>query len=195
MTRTEPFQIANPELRRGEKVIWADRPGPGARARSRIAHGLFGMVFFSFAIFWIGEAWQPDAPIFFPLFGLPFVLVGLGIMLSPLWAWWEAKNWLIYVLTDQRIMIIRLFPRHKVETFGPDDITKMERTTSPDGSGNLIFHEEITRNSKGGVSKKPRGFYGIQDVRNVENAVRKLAEGPDERSKNNEDRHSSPWQR
>jgi hypothetical protein len=81
----DAMQIANHEARRGEKVIWADRPGPGARLKTRLAHGLFGLVFFSFAVFWISEATGDGAPVFFSLFGIPFVLVGLGIMLSPVW--------------------------------------------------------------------------------------------------------------
>jgi hypothetical protein len=47
----------------------------------------------------------------------------------------EAKNWLIYAITNQRLFIIRTFPRRRVVSFKPADITRVERTTKADGSG------------------------------------------------------------
>jgi hypothetical protein len=89
-------------------------------------------------------------------------------------------------------MIIRLFPRHKVETFAALDVGKLERTTSSDGSGNLIFSEEIRRGTKGRTVRTPRGFYGIQDVKTVEAAVHDFAYGKDEEP---EDETKGPWDR
>ncbi len=177
MSQGDLFGIVTPQLRRGEKAVWTERPQPMARAKSRLKIFLFGIPFFGFAIFWTVGASQSGDPVF-PLFGIPFMLVGAALLLSPLWSYWEAKNWLIYAITDQRILIIRTFPRHKVESFEPDDITKLERTTKADGSGNIIFAEE-ERRGKNGTYMVPRGFYGVPEAMRVEEAVMELRNSGD----------------
>ena len=168
----DTFAVVTPQLRRGERALCTERPSPLARARSRLKIFLFGIPFFCFAVFWTTTASQSGDPIF-PLFGIPFMVIGAGLLLSPMWSYWEARNWLVYAITDQRILIIRTFPRHKVESFEPSDITKLERTTKPDGSGNVTFAEEARR-GRNGIYMVPRGFYGVSDAMRVEEAVIKL---------------------
>ena len=168
----EVFAVVTPQFRRGERALWTERPSPLARARSKLTFFLFGIPFFCFAVFWIAGASQSGDAIF-PLFGIPFVVVGAGLLLSPVWSFWEARNWLVYAITDQRILIIRTFPRRKVESFEPSDITKLERTTKSDGSGNVIFAEE-ERRGRNGTYMMPRGFYGVPNAMQVEEAVMKL---------------------
>ena len=134
MTHEDSFAIVTPQLRRGEKAVWTQRPQPMARSKSKILVFLFGIPFFGFAVFWTHTAAQSGDALF-RLFGIPYLLVGAGIMLSPVWSWVEAKNWLIYAITNQRLLIIRTFPRRRVVSFKPADITRVERTTKADGSG------------------------------------------------------------
>ncbi len=112
----DPFTVANDQLQRGETLVWAERPGPAARVRAKIMIGFFGVFFFSFSIFWESQAMASGEP-FFALFGIPFIVVGAGLVLTPMWAYVEAKRWLYYAITDRRLLIIRLFPFRKVETF------------------------------------------------------------------------------
>ncbi len=174
----DPFAVVSAQLRRGEHAVWTERPAPMARARSRLKIFLFGIPFFCFAVFWTATAAQSGDALF-PLFGIPFMVIGAGLLLAPMWSYWEARNWLIYAITDQRILIIRTFPRHKVESFEPADITKLERTTKPDGSGNVIFAEE-ERRGKNGTYMVPRGFYGVPEAMRVEESVIKLRNSGDE---------------
>ena len=75
-------------------------------------------------------------------------------------------------------MIIRTFPRSKIESWEPADITQLERTSKSDGSGNVIFAEEIRRHRESllndGTTTTPRGFYGVPDAKRVEEAIAKL---------------------
>jgi hypothetical protein len=170
MEQQNIFAEVTPQLRHGEKTLWAERPKPVARALTKIAPGLFGIPFFCFAIFWIFTAVGMGGGILMALFGLPFVLVGAALMLSPLWSYLEAKSWLVYAITDRRLLIIRTFPRNKVESFEPADITRLTRTSKADGSGNVIFAEDV-RQDEGRSYKVPRGFYGIPEAKRVEEAV------------------------
>ena len=71
-----------------EEILWQGRPSGGVVVRgSDIFESVFGLFFAGFAIFWISMASSMGAPrnapgIFqlFPLFGLPFLAVGLHMV-------------------------------------------------------------------------------------------------------------------
>ncbi len=85
--------ISEPEswddyLDRGEKILWQGRPAPGIRVSATgIVMTGFGIFFFGFAIFWtymastgVSQSGQPAGALFFPLFGLPFLLFGVYLV-------------------------------------------------------------------------------------------------------------------
>ena len=173
MDKTNLFNLFEPELRENETIVWADTPSPAARIRSQIKIPFMGIAFTAFSVLWLNVTADDREPLF-QLFGIPFLCIGLCALLSPVYFYHEAKKWLYYAITNQRIIIKRTFPRRKTETFGPSDITKLERTTNADGSGNLIFAEEIRTGRKKSTYTVPRGFYGINDVKRVEHALQEL---------------------
>jgi hypothetical protein len=179
------------ELEKGEVVLWCSQPLPGRVARATIPLALFGMVFLGFAIFWIVAAsggMGPEGfgrpPIIFPLFGIPFVLVGLGMVLSPLWARRIAAR-TVYAITPRGALLIEgaFVGGRVVRWFGPEKLSNIERHERSDGSGDLILDRElVTHASNDGpgnhVRSRPRGFMGIADVREAERVLRSLtAEG------------------
>ncbi len=102
----------------GERILWQGRPdGAIDWALLFDVRSLFGVFFTGFALFWIamasGMLWTggSDAgpPLFFrllfPLFGLPFVLVGLGVILAPLRADLAERRGVFYTLTDRAAFI------------------------------------------------------------------------------------------
>src|ERR1700740_1948944 len=90
---------AQSELQPGESLYWTGVADPARAAVSALPAALFGIPFAGFAAFWINGAYHgthamhKSANAFsgpfslFPLFGVPFLLVGLGIILAPLWAY------------------------------------------------------------------------------------------------------------
>src|SRR5260370_1371922 len=67
----------------------------------------FGLLFGGFAVFWVGSAAFLGAEGvggFFACFGVPFVLVGLALVLSPVWLRKKAAN-TVYALTDRRAVL------------------------------------------------------------------------------------------
>lgn len=142
---------------------------------------LFGIPWTAFAIFWIAGASGFKLPDFshgfgfFPLFGVPFVLIGLGMLSSPYWARRAARR-SIYVLTDRRAIIIRGSWRGSVtvRSFERERLTDLQRKQHADGAGDLIFTQDIRSVSDGGRQMTPVGFLAVHDVKNVEDAVRAL---------------------
>jgi hypothetical protein len=106
------------------------------------------------------------------LFGVPFILVGLGMLSSPFWGR-KAAGKLVYALTDRRAIIFRTGLRNTitVRSFESSTLTDLTRTERPDGSGDLIFTRDITQTSDSNFSRDV-GFLGVRDVRKVEKIIR-----------------------
>jgi len=177
------------ELSSGERLLWVGQPQPGRSMRAAIPIVLFGLPWTAFAIFWMAGASGlllggfgngPPAAfrILFPLFGLPFVLIGLGMLSAPFWLRRRAKR-TCYALTDRRAILWQAgwFGGIEVRSYGPEELTQIHRTQYADGSGSLVFEELVSfsRNSRGHVSRSTtrRGFMYIDNVRAVEELLRK----------------------
>ncbi len=116
---------------------------------------------------------------FFPLFGLPFLIVGLGILLAPLWAYMGAAR-TIYAITSDRLIIRK---GKSVKSFEPDEIDTIERRDHANDLGDVIFARELYRTGgRHGSRTRMRkvGFFGVPDARRVEDAVRTLKDSADE---------------
>src|SRR4051794_8892746 len=79
------------EVQAGERVIWAQQPVPRFFSGRSLGPVIFGIPWTAFALFWTftsftmtGHITPASGPIpkgfhyFFPLFGVPFMLVGFG---------------------------------------------------------------------------------------------------------------------
>src|ERR1017187_1772904 len=95
----ELVKLVDRELASGEHVEWAAQPIPARLARTTIPAVLFGIPWTAFAIFWTGMAgwgtWRNGGAGWFrlfPLWGVPFILIGFGMLSSPYWAFRRAKR-------------------------------------------------------------------------------------------------------
>ncbi len=146
----------------------------------------FGLVFTAFALFWMATAsWMGQKTgefdligQVFPLFGIPFVLTGLYLMIGmPLWdAFERSHSW--YALSDQAAYIAtEIFGRRKLKRY---PIADMDALELEDGAiGTVWFNREMqvyrkTRRRPGGagmrrtyVSTTKTGFKRIETARSV----------------------------
>jgi hypothetical protein len=177
---TELSSLVDAELAKGERIAWIGRPIPWLLARSSLPIALFGIPFTAFALFWIGLASgmqhpaRPGPPSFFVLFGIPFVLVGLGMLTSPFWMFWKALR-TAYAITDRRALSIERGPwgRVVVRSFDPPGLAVLSRTQHADGSGNLVFQREYRHQGRHGRFVDI-GFLAVPDVKEVEDRIREL---------------------
>ena len=109
----------------------------------------------------------------FPLFGIPFVLVGLAMLSSPYWMIRKAKK-TVYVLTADRAIIFDGGFSTTIRSFGPDRLGDLRRKQRADGSGDLIFERELSFDNDGDRRSTDHGFLAIPDVKAVEDMVRQL---------------------
>jgi hypothetical protein len=183
--------IARNELEPGESLLWSGSPDPRRSMLMSLPILLFAIPWTAFAIFWVASAvgMSRSGPnpgggfSFFPLFGIPFVLIGLAMLSGPFWAYRKAQQ-TVYAVSNKRAIIIVGGMTRNVQSFYPKKLGNIERTEKADGTGSIIFARR-TNNSynsntnQSQTSSTAIGFIGIQDVRTVERLILQISESPE----------------
>lgn len=175
--------IAQQELDSGEPLLWAGRGSPGRLAMKGIPATLFGIPFTAFSIFWMYMAAGQRVPDvsggritdYFWLWGLPFFAVGCGMLLVPLWLYWQGTR-TVYAVTDRRALIITGERSRTVKSIGPADAARVERKEHGDGTGDLVFESADSVDQRRRPQRMPTGFFGIFDARSVEQFLMSLSQ-------------------
>jgi hypothetical protein len=172
------------ELRSGERIVWTAQPIASHLGRASWPLVIFGIFWTAFSVFWVVAAgagtWRNSTPgpfKLFPLFGVPFVLIGIGMLTSPIWMRKKAAK-TVYMITDQRAVILSegLRGKTRVESYAPAQLQSITRDQHPDGSGDLIFETRTWRDSDGDRRTHRVGFFAVPDVKTVEDHIRTLAQ-------------------
>lgn len=166
-----------------ERILWQGQPVRGvdwaALVDPRTAFGLF---FAGFALFWTVTARQmPGTGAVFPVFGLPFLLVGLHMAFGRVI--WEAhlRARTHYTLTDRHAFIATsTLGKRRLDRFALDAQTPLVLEIGPPGS--VYFGESAIRHSVSGAGRQGRtrsfterrrhGFERIADARAVYQLLR-----------------------
>ncbi len=176
-------QAVEAEIAPGERVAWGSQPVPSRLALQGLPAFLFGLPWTAFVLFW---TWMAAAglrggdvsagSVGFALFGVPFVLVGLGLLSTPCWGW-RATRRSLYLVTDRRAVAFTAKGLHglEVRSFAPEQLRRPRRRQRPDGSGDLIFTRDQWRDGDGDARGTDVGFLAVPDVRAAEASVRTLA--------------------
>ena len=170
-----------PYLLPDETLLWSGRPDPSKHL------GGVDLVLVPFSLFWGGFAilWQVGAlrqgPVSLALFGVPFVVIGLYLIVGRFVVKARQKRRTVYGLTRGRALVatgsssLREAPvqrtpidqrrsrdgRHVTVTFGGTS-SGWAAGTSYANTGLELF----------GTSSGPLGFYDVSDVTGLETALR-----------------------
>lgn len=155
-------QTINNELEPGEDVLWQDMPVRQYFTPASTASFLFAIPWTAFALFWMwgasgfGED-TPDGPAsFFFLFGLPFVLIGFGMLSAPLWAYWKSGK-TAYVITGRRAITFEGGRSMTVRSYPPDKLQNVYRKEKKDGTGDVVIEvKALARLRQRQADREPR---------------------------------------
>lgn len=169
------------ELEAGEHIEWMEMPIPRFFTPRATGAFLFGIPWTAFAIFWtVGAGWgtfQADGPGFFkafPLFGVPFILIGFGMLSGPLWEHRKALQ-SVYVITDRRAITFEGGRTTTVRSYPPERLQDVYRKEKKDGTGDVIIARRAWRDAEGDRQSEELGFLRVQDPKAVEALLRTLA--------------------
>jgi hypothetical protein len=166
----------------GERFIWAGIPQQGFMLKSSDIFMIpFSLLWGGFAIYWeyMALTITPDAnngtgaDIVFPLFGIPFVLIGLYMIFGRFIHESKKRTKTFYGLTDRRAIIISGLFRKNVKSLNIRSLSDISLSESSNGRGTIIFGQENSLNSifmgggfPGMTNETPR-FEQISDAKMV----------------------------
>jgi len=169
----------------GERLVWAGKPKSGLMLTARDGFLIpFSLMWGGFAIFWewsVLDSTRGNSPGgFFALWGIPFVLAGLYLILGRFFvdAWARART--AYGVTGQRILILRDGPFGKFTALAIDRLPELSLNERADGSGTIRFGGDSIfgrRNGFSGWSPALDGtpqFLAVPDARAVFDQIQKL---------------------
>jgi hypothetical protein len=130
-------QAISGQLGSGERLLRAGSPKAGVTLQAADALLIpFSLLWGGFGLFREYEVFKSGAPLVMPLFGLPFVLIGLFCIGGRFFvdAWRRSRTF--YGLTNQRAIIASGRRVRSLSLPSLGDVTLSER---PDGSGTIVF--------------------------------------------------------
>ena len=169
------------ELEPREKVLWQEMPVPQFFTAGSTGAFLFGIPWTAFALFWMwgasgGGHPKVDGPAsFFFLFGLPFVVVGLGMLASPLWTYYKATR-TVYVVTDRRAITFEGGRGMTIRSYPPQKLQNIYRRQHKNGSGDVVIEVKAWRDSEGNRKSEQLGFLRVRNAKRAETLLKTLAE-------------------
>lgn len=177
--------IVQRELASDERLIWSGTPGRGLRVRSSDALMIpFSLVWGGFAFFWeysvffglepSGQPSRSPQPLFMKLWGIPFVAMGLYLIVGRFFgdAYQRART--VYAVTDQRILILTQVFGKRVRSLSLRTLPEMTLAEKSDGSGTITFGASTFGATAFGTNRRgerPPAFEFIERARNVQDLI------------------------
>ena len=168
-------------LDEGEKILWQGRPN--GRFRISIASvlaSMFGLFFMGFAVIWTAIAFAAASSMggwayLFPLWGVPFIVVGACVAFGPHLGDVYRRRHTWYTLTNRRAIIARaMFGRRSLDSYPITPETRLEAEF--DSESNIFFAENIT-GDEGETLTRRIGFEMIDEGRSVYEVIRRVQRG------------------
>jgi len=137
------------DLLKDEEILWAGQPETSVLFTGADVFLVpFSLLWGGFAIFWelsvlfiifSTDGSKSKMPIIFPLFGIPFVIIGLYFMFGRfIYKNWKKRN-TYYAITNKRVLVLtKLFSR-SLNAVNIDTIPTINKTIRSNGLGTIKF--------------------------------------------------------
>jgi hypothetical protein len=166
------------ELQRDERLLWKGRPRGGIRLRGPDAYLIpFSLFWGGFAFFWeysvLFTAPKKDAAGWVAsLFGIPFVVIGLYLIVGRFFVDARMRAGTEYGLTNRRAIIVSGLFSRSIKSIDLKSMPEITLTEKADRSGTITFgsapsYSRMQYNPWLSGSSAQPAFEMIEDARNV----------------------------
>jgi hypothetical protein len=157
----------------GEKILWAGRPNEAKTVSYGLRHDgyWFWWFFFAFAVFWIiaassgmsGQRRVASINYVFPLFGLPFLAIGIWGVTAP-WRNAGRARRTVFALTENRLIhVMAASSGLTSQSIFPSNMLSVTSTESPDGTGTIVITLSETETWGQSYGNKQFALVGVED--------------------------------
>ncbi len=169
------------ELGSQEKLLWAGQPRQGLLLRAADIFLIpFSLLWGGFAVFWEWAVVRSGAPFFFALWGVPFVLMGIYIVIGKFFVDARQRRRAFYGVTNQRVIIVSGLFGRSVQSLDLGSLPGLSLDEKATGQGTISFGANPWPHAWLQGSGWPTGrgrfapaFDSIADARRVYELIRK----------------------
>jgi len=172
-------QVIGELLGPDERLLWSGQPRQGLILRSTDAAAIpFSIFWTAFSAFWTLMALRSSEKIV-PLFGIPFLAIGLYLLIGRFFvdSWQRART--RYGLTTQRVLIVSDLFRRSIKSLNLRTLSDVTLTERSNGTGTITFGPAMPQWPYRGVqipgmsAGMAPSFDQIPDARAVFDQIRK----------------------
>jgi hypothetical protein len=173
MTNFDIESELRPNLSNNEKLIWTGKPKTGIVLRSSDIFLIpFSLLWGGFAIFWETTAIAAGGPFFFKLWGIPFVLIGLYMIVGRFFVDAKRRASTIYGITNDRIIIKSGIFRQEIKSLIIRTLSDITINQRADNSGTITLgptdpRYSMMQGTEWPGAKQPPRLEFIEDVKSV----------------------------
>jgi hypothetical protein len=99
----------------------------------------FSLMWGGFAVFWEASVISSNAPAFFVLWGVPFVLVGVYLIIGRFFAEAKQRARTFYAVTNERILIVSGLFTRKVKSLNLRTLSDLSLSEGKGNRGSISF--------------------------------------------------------
>ena len=139
-----------------ERVLWRGAPRQGLMLRAADVLMIpFSLLWGGFAVFWEYSVIRSEAPLMFRLWGIPFILMGMHMIVGRFFveAWQRAKT--EYMVTNERIIIRSGIFSRQVKSLDLRTLGEFSLTENGKGEGTISFGVSPDGNMFSGLAAWP----------------------------------------
>lgn len=127
-------------LSKDEKLLWSGQPRQGVVVRASDALMIpFSLLWGGFAFYWEYSVINSDAPAFFVLWGIPFVAIGIYMIVGRFFIEAKQRANIHYAVTSERVLIVSGLMSRKVKSLNLRTLSDLSLAEGKGSEGTISF--------------------------------------------------------